>query len=94
RIAKIDTEIELQKEPLKKLERDKSLAQRQLNAARDPVARLSLEISSEIFVQTLAPFPEPGALHAPMLLRNICNAWSDIALSTPELWAAIHINFP
>ncbi|KAJ7853706.1 hypothetical protein B0H14DRAFT_3653704, partial [Mycena olivaceomarginata] len=93
RIAKLDTEIESQKELLKKLERDKSLAQRQLNAARDPVARLPLEISSEIFVQSLAPFPEPGALHAPML-RNICNAWSDIALSTPELWAAIHINFP
>lgn len=58
------------------------------------MAHLLLEISSEIFVQSLVPFPEPGALHAPMLLRSICNGWSDIALSTPELWAATHINFP
>jgi hypothetical protein len=29
-----------------------------------------------------------------MLLLNICNTWTDIALSTPSLWAAIHIIFP
>ncbi|KAJ6525088.1 hypothetical protein DFH09DRAFT_1189045 [Mycena vulgaris] len=27
-----------------------------------------------------------------MLLLNICNAWTDIALSTPVLWAAIHLD--
>ncbi|KAJ6525087.1 hypothetical protein DFH09DRAFT_1416839 [Mycena vulgaris] len=30
----------------------------------------------------------------PILFLNICNAWTDIALSTPALWAAIHIAFP
>jgi hypothetical protein len=29
-----------------------------------------------------------------MLLLNICNTWTDIALLTPSLWAAIHIIFP
>ncbi|KAJ7453716.1 hypothetical protein B0H11DRAFT_2245351 [Mycena galericulata] len=29
-----------------------------------------------------------------MILLNICNAWTDIALSTPTLWSAIHIVFP
>ncbi|KAJ7896270.1 hypothetical protein B0H14DRAFT_2258863, partial [Mycena olivaceomarginata] len=91
---KLDTEIGLQRELLRKLERDKSLAQRQINAVLDPMARLPFEISSEIFLKTLDPFPEPKALHAPMLLLNICYSWSDIALSTPALWAAFNIVFP
>ncbi|KAF7328821.1 F-box domain-containing protein [Mycena venus] len=94
RIAKLSVEIDVQKDVLKKLEQDKVLAQRQLNTMRDPVARLPFEISSEIFVQSLAPFPKPGASHVPMLLLNICNGWSAIALSTPTLWAAMHIASP
>ncbi|KAJ7829246.1 hypothetical protein B0H13DRAFT_1916600 [Mycena leptocephala] len=83
RIEKISTEIDLQKEVLKKLEHDKSLVQRQLNTALDPVARLPFEISSEIFLQSLPDFLELGARHVPMLLVNICNTWTDIALATP-----------
>ncbi|KAJ7457988.1 hypothetical protein B0H11DRAFT_1873461 [Mycena galericulata] len=95
RIAKISTDIELQKAVLRKLEHSKILVQRQLNSVRDPVARLPLEISSEIFIQCLPPLPvPPGARHVPMLLLNICNAWSDIALSTPALWAGILLRFP
>lgn len=33
-------------------------------------------------------YPEPGARHVPMLLLNICSAWTDIALSTSTPWAA------
>ncbi|KAJ7829249.1 hypothetical protein B0H13DRAFT_2436045 [Mycena leptocephala] len=94
RIRKLSTEIVLQKEVLKKLEHDKSLVQRQLNTVRDSVARLPFEISSEIFLQSLPDFVVLGARHAPMLLVNICNTWTDIALATPALWARIHIAFP
>ncbi|KAJ7896404.1 hypothetical protein B0H14DRAFT_501222 [Mycena olivaceomarginata] len=94
RLVKLNTEIELHRKALKSLEQERSLVQRQMNAALDPVARLPLEISSEIFRQSLAPFPDVGPLHTPMLLLNICNTWTDIALSTPSLWAAIHIIFP
>ncbi|KAJ7682405.1 hypothetical protein DFH06DRAFT_1160988 [Mycena polygramma] len=95
RIAAISTQISVQKEVLKELERDKSLVQRQLNAALDPVARLPLEISSEIFLQTLPSIPDrPGLYAAPMLLLNVCHAWSRIALSTPALWAAIGAVWP
>jgi hypothetical protein len=94
RIAKLETEIDLQKEVLRNLENDKRLAQRYLNTILDPLARLPLEISSEIFLQTLdTPFPEPGALRVPMLLLSICHAWTDIALSTSALWATIDIFF-
>ncbi|KAJ6510692.1 hypothetical protein C8R45DRAFT_1207568 [Mycena sanguinolenta] len=93
RIVKLETEINLQKKLLKKLEQDISLAQRQLNAALDPVARLPIEISSEIFLLSLAP-SACGAQHVPIVLLNICNAWTNIALATPLLWTAHHIHFP
>ncbi|KAJ7302105.1 hypothetical protein DFH08DRAFT_978212 [Mycena albidolilacea] len=90
------TEKKLQ-ELLTKLKHDRTLARRELNAVLDPVARLPLEISSEIFLSCLATsgtrFPQPGALHLPMLLLNVCAAWSRIAVSTPSLWAGIRILF-
>ncbi|KAJ7666926.1 hypothetical protein DFH06DRAFT_952749, partial [Mycena polygramma] len=94
RIAMLSTEIDVQKNVLKNLEKEKSLVQRQLNSALDPVARLPLEVSSEIFLQSLPPFPKTGAEYVPMLFLNICHAWTDIALYKPELWAEIQITFP
>ncbi|KAJ6558231.1 hypothetical protein B0H19DRAFT_132493 [Mycena capillaripes] len=94
RIEKVSTEIALQKEVLKKLERDKSLLQRRLNVVLDPVARLPPEISSKIFLQTLPPFPVLDAEHLPLLLLRICHAWTDIVLPTPALWAAIYVEYP
>ncbi|KAJ7915612.1 hypothetical protein B0H13DRAFT_393976 [Mycena leptocephala] len=97
RLAKLSTEIDRHKEVVRKLERDKRLVQQQLNAVLDPVARLPLEISSEIFLQclpALPALPEPRAEGVPMVLLNICNAWTAIALSIPTLWAAIHIAHP
>ncbi|KAJ7896389.1 hypothetical protein B0H14DRAFT_3612457 [Mycena olivaceomarginata] len=100
RIVKLRTNMEQQKKLLRKLEHNTSLAQRQLNTMFDPMACLPLKISSEIFLKCLASsgcgtgsHPEPGALRLPMLLLNICHAWTDIALATPSLWAAIHIIF-
>ncbi|KAJ7678787.1 hypothetical protein B0H17DRAFT_1235131 [Mycena rosella] len=96
RINDVSVDIDRQKEVLKKLEHSKSALQRQLNAVRDPVSRLPPEISSEIFIQCLPSTsnPHPGARDIPMLFLNICNAWTDIALSTPALWEAIQIQFP
>ncbi|KAJ7509531.1 hypothetical protein B0H11DRAFT_2269964 [Mycena galericulata] len=94
RIEKLSADIARQKEILTDLEKSKSLVQRQLNAVRDPMARLPLEISSDIFFRCLPPFPQHGVQHFPMLFLNICNAWTDIALSIPALWASIRIIFP
>ncbi|KAJ7628083.1 hypothetical protein B0H17DRAFT_1218381 [Mycena rosella] len=76
--------------------RSTSALQRQLNAVRDPVSRLSLKISSAIFIQCLpsSSNPQPGARDISMMFLNICNVWTDISLSTPALWEAIHIKFP
>ncbi|KAJ7653379.1 hypothetical protein B0H17DRAFT_1147151 [Mycena rosella] len=86
RIDKISAEIVRQKEVLKNLQRSKSIAQRDLNAIRDPVARLPLEISSEIFIQCLPSDPEPDPRHAPYAVSD------HIALATTELWASINLD--
>ncbi|KAJ7727233.1 hypothetical protein B0H16DRAFT_1471035 [Mycena metata] len=93
RIAQISSDIAFQQEVLKNLERNKSTAQRELNAIRDPVARLPLEISSEIFLGCLTSQRKPGAHVTPLLFLNICNAWTDIAISTPALWDIIELDF-
>ncbi|KAJ7774955.1 hypothetical protein B0H16DRAFT_1263680, partial [Mycena metata] len=96
RITNLTAEIERQRDILDQLERSRTVAYRQLNAIRDPVARLPLEISSEIFLQCLSLSPRPPAdpRVAPMLLLNICNAWTNIALSNPALWAAVCMRYP
>ncbi|KAJ6525070.1 hypothetical protein DFH09DRAFT_1372032 [Mycena vulgaris] len=94
RIEEVSADIERQKEVLKKLEKSKSALQRQLNDVCDPVARLPLEISSTILTLCLPSLPRLSALQAPLLFLNVCNAWTVIAVSTPALWAAIHIEFP
>ncbi|KAJ7666673.1 hypothetical protein DFH06DRAFT_249974, partial [Mycena polygramma] len=97
RIEQLSAEIELQKQALKQLELSRIDAQRQLNGMRDPMARLPLELSSEIFLQCL-PLEQysrkPDVATSPMLFMSVCNAWTAIALSTPALWAGIHLEHP
>jgi hypothetical protein len=100
----ISVEIVVYKTLLKKLEQDRNLVQRQLNAVLDPISRLPLEISLEIFLLSLAadhitkehpnPLPRPRADSVLMALMNVSNTWSAIALATPALWTVIRINFP
>ncbi|KAJ6523359.1 hypothetical protein B0H19DRAFT_652614 [Mycena capillaripes] len=94
RIDQFSAEIAAQKAVLKELERSKSAVQRQLNAIRDPVARLPLEISSAVFIQCLPETPTPDTRAVQILLLNVCNTWTNIALFTPALWATIHMDFP
>ncbi|KAJ7472165.1 hypothetical protein FB451DRAFT_1367968, partial [Mycena latifolia] len=84
-IDTLEADIVRQKELLRSLEYRKTAAQRRLNALLDPVARLPLEISSEIFMQCLPSRPEPGGLHVPMLFLGISNAWTAIALHSYAL---------
>ncbi|KAK7030558.1 F-box domain-containing protein [Favolaschia claudopus] len=94
RIETLDSEIQAQRELLTRLEREKSCVQYQLNMVRDPISRLPIEISSQIFIHSLDGFGKPGFGHIPALFLSVCNSWSSIALGTPELWSAIHITFP
>ncbi|KAJ7275108.1 hypothetical protein C8J57DRAFT_1178002 [Mycena rebaudengoi] len=94
RLGELATSIALQKKVLDDLERTRAHTQRQLNAILDPIARLPLEISSDIFLRCL---PDVCRIHpstAPILFLGICASWAKIALSTPALWATIHVDFP
>ncbi|KAF7348076.1 F-box domain-containing protein [Mycena sanguinolenta] len=90
RIDELSLAIEHQKQILRDLEKSLSDARRELNAALDPMARLPLEISSEIFVQCLPCSPRPHPREAPTLFLNICRIWRDIATSIPSLWTSVH----
>ncbi|KAJ7364845.1 hypothetical protein DFH08DRAFT_278368 [Mycena albidolilacea] len=104
RIGELSSAIELcrvsneehQTQVLRGLEITRSDARRDLNAMCDPVARLPVEISSEIFVCCLpadTDYPRPNYHDAPMVIRNVCRLWSDVALATPVLWVALRFDF-
>ncbi|KAJ7640358.1 hypothetical protein DFH06DRAFT_1301955 [Mycena polygramma] len=86
-IAKLSTEIDLQKQLLKNLERDKNVMQRQLNAVLDPVARLPLEISyrPELWSGIQITFPCTATYEdgAEAWLHRACNRPLSISLWGP-----------
>ncbi|KAJ7621938.1 hypothetical protein DFH06DRAFT_1447935 [Mycena polygramma] len=94
RIDELSSLIELQKQVLRDLEKKRSQVQRDLNAIVDPMSRLPLEISSDIFIRCLPDSPRCHAGTAPMVFLNTCHLWSTIALSTPALWTTIHSDCP
>ncbi|KAJ7719186.1 hypothetical protein DFH07DRAFT_859518, partial [Mycena maculata] len=61
-----------------------------------PVRRLPADIMQEIFVACL-PSGQNSVIaehDAPLLLCHVCQAWRNLALSTPRLWASLHISVP
>lgn len=61
-----------------------------------PIHRLFPSLVREMFCYCL-PFGRNPAMNnqeAPILLGQVCSQWRQIAHSTPELWAAIHIPLP
>ncbi|KAJ7730705.1 hypothetical protein DFH07DRAFT_1065961 [Mycena maculata] len=60
------------------------------------VRRVPTDIMQEIFVASL-PSGQNSTIteqDAPLLLCHICRAWRSLALSTPRLWASLHISVP
>jgi len=58
--------------------------------------RLPPEIVQEIFRHCMAfnyPDETPSSSTAPLLLTQICSAWRKIALSTPDLWKNVVLEF-
>ncbi|KAJ7456792.1 hypothetical protein B0H11DRAFT_225715 [Mycena galericulata] len=93
RIDKLSSEISRQRDILRDLENQKSAAQGELNTILDPMSRLPLEISSDIMLRCLPTTAKADPQAAPMVFLNICRVWSNIALATSALWAAMpHVN--
>ncbi|KAJ7649055.1 hypothetical protein DFH06DRAFT_1208884 [Mycena polygramma] len=90
RIDELTTSINAQKHILRALETQRSNARSKLNSIRDPMARLPVEISAEIFLHCVPTDPlEPDPAAAPIVLLNVSHLWRDIAVSTPALWSHI-----
>ncbi|KAJ6493328.1 hypothetical protein C8R45DRAFT_185855 [Mycena sanguinolenta] len=61
-----------------------------------PVRRLPDDIMQEIFLAARPAGRNPAIIsdEAPLLLCQICKSWRTIALTTPSLWASLHIVVP
>ncbi|KAK6974530.1 hypothetical protein R3P38DRAFT_3132792 [Favolaschia claudopus] len=94
-LAVTETDIQTQKEVLLALERWRSNIQRRLNALRDPIARIPVEISAEIFTHYAPNYgTEYASVAKPLLLLRICSRWTEIAVATPRLWANLDLQIP
>ncbi|KAJ7241476.1 hypothetical protein C8J57DRAFT_1359749 [Mycena rebaudengoi] len=66
------------------------------SALLSPFRRMPLDIVQAIFVACL-PTDRNAAMsatEAPILLGRICSSWRMLSLSTPRLWASLHIAIP
>ena len=99
RLSSLDAEIERVQSILNELHHERRALSDEIEAHRaliSPIRQLPLEVLGEIFVHCL---PEGcnaimSSQEAPLLLGRICSAWRSIALSTPRLWASLHIPTP
>ncbi|KAF8208460.1 hypothetical protein K438DRAFT_1812257 [Mycena galopus ATCC 62051] len=79
------------------LRTEKRVAQERLDSYKYPVLTLPTDITTEIFIHFLPPYPDyaPLAGHeSPTLLAQICREWREIALETPTLWRAMSPSDP
>ncbi|KAJ7141717.1 hypothetical protein C8R43DRAFT_1017064 [Mycena crocata] len=58
-----------------------------------PMRRLPQDVVQEIFVACLPTHRNAvmSAREAPLLLARVCSAWRTLAMTTPALWATLHI---
>ncbi|KAJ7140790.1 hypothetical protein C8R44DRAFT_761888 [Mycena epipterygia] len=61
-----------------------------------PVRRLPLDVIQEILVACIPTHRNcvMSAREAPVLLGRICSSWRAISLSTPRIWASLHVVEP
>ncbi|KAJ7098671.1 hypothetical protein B0H15DRAFT_586530 [Mycena belliarum] len=99
RLAELDAEILKHNTILCDLRQQRTDLRRELCAvATYPVLTLPVEITAEIFMQCLPDIDDrdiyTSALktNMPILLMGVCQAWRDVALSTPMLWSTLDIH--
>ncbi|KAJ7061510.1 hypothetical protein C8F01DRAFT_1137628 [Mycena amicta] len=65
-------------------------------ALLSPIRRMPRDVFEEIFVACMPVTRNcvMSSREAPLLLGRVCSAWRSICLSTPRLWARLHISQP
>ncbi|KAJ7741307.1 hypothetical protein B0H16DRAFT_1565282 [Mycena metata] len=99
RLKRVDDEIAVLQKAIDKLADERESLTTYLdgyNALLSPVRRLPLDVIQEIFLACTPTHRNcvMSALEAPVLLGRICSSWRSIALSTPRLWARLHVVEP
>ncbi|KAJ7458394.1 hypothetical protein B0H11DRAFT_187071 [Mycena galericulata] len=95
-LAELDSAISEHRLRIQELEDIRKPIQQELNRVVYPVLTLPPEITSDIFCQCL-PLREWNSTYsfdtheAPLLLLQVCATWRSIAISTPRLWAHLHL---
>ncbi|EDR15535.1 uncharacterized protein LACBIDRAFT_302020 [Laccaria bicolor S238N-H82] len=99
RLSTLDAEIQQLSLTMFVLNHQRHALSKEIEAHRaliSPFRRLPLEIMAEIFSHCL-PTDHNAVMsvkEAPLLLGRVCSAWRSITLSTPHLWASLHIPTP
>ncbi|KAK7049125.1 hypothetical protein R3P38DRAFT_2872779 [Favolaschia claudopus] len=94
RIDELSDTIKAQNKVLMDLKEQRRSTRRKLNNFRDPMARLPLEIQSQIFLDVEGNACDlPQSSEAPMNFLRICQLWRAIALATPQLWSSLRIQW-
>ncbi|KAJ7280975.1 hypothetical protein C8J57DRAFT_1220249 [Mycena rebaudengoi] len=94
-ISDLDTRILELEQALATARLERQDLQTRLDSYKYPILTLPIEITSEIFVHFLPPYPErPPAigLSSPHILGHIFRSWRELALSTSRLWQAIELH--
>ncbi|EDR04257.1 uncharacterized protein LACBIDRAFT_304790 [Laccaria bicolor S238N-H82] len=99
RLSSLDAEIERVQSILDELRHERCALSDEIEAHRaliSPIRRIPFDVLGEIFVHCLPDGRNAvmSSREAPILLGRICSAWRSIALSTPRLWASLHIPTP
>ncbi|KAJ7182388.1 hypothetical protein C8R43DRAFT_845088, partial [Mycena crocata] len=60
-----------------------------------PALKLPYELTSQIFMDCLPVYgrARPSLRAAPLLLAQICVVWRSVALSLPQLWSSVFLEF-
>ncbi|KAJ7721118.1 hypothetical protein B0H16DRAFT_378208 [Mycena metata] len=99
RLEALEDEISNLQHALQKLVEEREKLATYIDAHKallSPARRLPHDVIEEIFMACLPTHRNcvMSATEAPILLGRICSAWRDLSLSTPRLWASLHIVEP
>ncbi|KAJ7623965.1 hypothetical protein DFH06DRAFT_1340291 [Mycena polygramma] len=92
RVADLQARVVQLERVLSQLRTEQLQAQERLDSYKYPILTLPVEITSEIFMHLLPPYPDFPKLigpFSPTSLTQICRSWRAIALGIPKLWSII-----
>ncbi|KAJ7073858.1 hypothetical protein C8F01DRAFT_1360624 [Mycena amicta] len=94
RLSEVEKEIQRFEAQLAILRNERTEIRQRLDEYTYPVLTLPNEITTEIFVHYLPPYPDHPpliGLGSPTHLLGICRLWRSIALHSPALWRSMEL---